>query len=662
MIFGLLIIAFLIAFRFYRKTVPPLSGWRRWLLLILRTLCLFLVFVLLFNPILKFSRNKVVHPLVVLLSDTSASMQQDDGAKKEIFGNIRNELANKYKKTNCEIVDADFANGLNGTDNNTLLGKTFSDFSRENGWQNVEEIYLFSDGWFKDEDLDFLDKLNLPVNCFAPDLASDDYDLEIKSVQFNSTAYRDEDIPFYAQISSQNFAGAAKVIFTVNGKVVQENPIQIKSNDQVEIRFDQAFGETGLQELQFAVQSDSLAEKNKDNNVFPASIRIMDNKLKCLICSDGLGWDESFITKSLQPDEHWQSQYLLKTDDFYFRKMRVNLDKELSSANTLILINHGNLNISRNEAGLISNFVAKGGGLIYFGKIIPNLESLLPARKSTLYSSFAGTIRFTEESSKYQTFRWEDNSVIPNLPPIDYYYVSPKIQAQILATVENDQQSPAILFQPLEAGKVMYFAFLNSWKWQMWLKGDYYNTFMHNLISWFGQQDADRIVVKPDKASYFAGEDVTLSLQVFTEQFNLSQNVNALMKLYDENDKLVKEDYFTRLSDTYKLQISDLPAGKYHFTVDDQVSRLTGKGEFAVLDFNPEWRDKGINKALLAYICRITNGQLLKSADDVNMPDKQLQYQKIVREIPLYTKWYLIAIFLLAFCLELYLRKRWGLL
>jgi hypothetical protein len=30
--------------------------------------------------------------------------------------------------------------------------------------------------------------------------------------------------------------------------------------------------------------------------------------------------------------------------------------------------------------------------------------------------------------------------------------------------------------------------------------------------------------------------------------------------------------------------------------------------------------------------------------------------------IPLYRKWYIITLFLLSFCVELYLRKRWGLL
>ena len=77
---------------------------------------------------------------------------------------------------------------------------------------------------------------------------------------------------------------------------------------------------------------------------------------------------------------------------------------------------------------------------------------------------------------------------------------------------------------------------------------------------------------------------------------------------------------------------------------------------------SPESRDTGINLSLLSYISNKTNGRVIDKTNDIDILKAEKEIIQLGSEIPIYKKWYIIAIFLLAFCTELFLRKRWGLL
>lgn len=664
MIIGLIVIAFLISFWFYKKTVPQLQSWQKWLLLLLRTLAFSVALILLFNPIIKYSKDRQLRPKVLLLTDTSASMQQKMGNSTiaSLAETAKRLLSQELAMAQYEIIERDFADGLNGEPDNTLLGKSLRSFQKEEGLENLQEIYLFSDGWFKDENLKFLEYFNIPINSFIQNFSSSDFDLHISNVKFPSTGYKNEIIPLLAQVEAEKYTGKASVQLVIDGKLKSTRDIDFKNQKYRQLSFENVFSESGLHRLEIKITADSLDEINFENNSLPASILIRENKLKCLIVSDKLTWDESFIIKSLAGDEHWETSYLNKKGKFYLRNHNADFAEELTDANCLIFINHGSLRINPPQADLIRNFVAKGSGFIFFGEQINNLASILPSQQVILNGSFQGQIRFNKESTKYSTFRWQNENIPLNIPPVDYYFVKPKLQAKILATFDNEQQNPAILFSTYESGKVMHFPFLNLWKWQMWEEGNHYKTFMHNLINWFGQQDANRIVAETDRISYLEGEPVKVLLQIFTEQFNPANEVNALLKLYNENKELIKEDYFTAFQDKYQIVLNDLMPGNYLYEIYDSVSGLATSSEFVVQNYNSEMFDKGINDVLLGFISKTTGGKAFSSINDLKIDVAEHITQRIQFEIPLYKKWFLIAAFLLSFCLELFFRKRWGLL
>ena len=102
--------------------------------------------------------------------------------------------------------------------------------------------------------------------------------------------------------------------------------------------------------------------------------------------------------------------------------------------------------------------------------------------------------------------------------------------------------------------------------------------------------------------------------------------------------------------------------GKYKFEISDKTSHSQTEGEFMISQYSPESRDNGINISLLSYISNKTYGKLIDDPDLLEIPTAEKEITKIRSEIPIYKKWYLITFFLLVFCTELFLRKRWGLL
>ena len=106
-----------------------------------------------------------------------------------------------------------------------------------------------------------------------------------------------------------------------------------------------------------------------------------------------------------------------------------------------------------------------------------------------------------------------------------------------------------------------------------------------------------------------------------------------------------------------------LPTG-YNYTIFSEKTGQQTSGNFLVTDDNPEARDKGFNQPLLAFISKQTNGKIISTETfpEFSFPKATSKIEELKTELPIYRKWYLIAIFLVCFCTELFLRKRWGLL
>ncbi len=663
MIVILAIISIILISFYYKNTIPTIEHWQKILLISLRSIAVIILLLLLLNPILYFFQNKTVKPSVVILNDISESMQQfgKDQSKSDIFNKLKKETENIIEAKNYDIINFDFANGIDGNINSTNLTKTITQVFKKIDTDNIEAIILLSDGWFNDDELDLIEKQNIPIYTFDPRFQADDFDLRISEINHNKTVYRNELTPIEVNITSRNYNGKAKVKLFSENKLIKEKEIDLKGKEFLQFNFNTSFQSTGFTPISLRISTDST-EINTDNNVLNSAIQVKRDRSKALLISDFLDWDVKFISSAVSKDQHWQSKFLLKNINLQNAGENTSLKTEINGVNVLTLINHGSLSFSKDEVIIINRFIRNGGGLFIIGKPVDELEDISPAVSSGIDQTFKSNFTLTKQSEQFNTFSLIEKRDIKNIPPVSHYYVRSKVEAKVLAQFENDERSPAVLFKNIGNGKILNFTFHDLWKWQLWNSGNGYNNLMYNIFSWLGQTSSERFYASLDKNSFYLGEDINIELHAFDETLSPITEMNAEISVTNSENQIVHQGFMLTENNNHFIKISDLQSGKYNFVISDQTSQSQTEGEFIISQDSPESRDTGINLSLLSYISNKTDGKIINKATDFEIPKAEIEIIKLRSEIPIYKKWYLITIFLLTFCTELFLRKRWGLL
>ncbi|MCF7919968.1 MAG: VWA domain-containing protein [Candidatus Cloacimonetes bacterium] len=647
---------------FYWHTQPELSRRQRIMLGILRFLTLSIVMILLFNPILSYKNRIEVKPRLLLLLDNSQSMQEQSGgtSKFELEKQAALELQLGLQQRNYEAELHYFAAGLEGDSNSSRLAQTFSDLQEKNLLQNVEAIDLFSDGWF-DDDPDFMRNIQFPVNALDLDFKATGFDLEINRLRYNQRTWLKELTPFVVDVSAQGFTGNSRVKFFSNDKLLESKEVDFSQEKYQQLLFEFEFMDTGLKQFRFVIESDSLGELESANNMHPGAILVMPDKAKITLISDGMTWDGRYLVQAIIKNERFAADYLLKKTQLMKKNETVRLTDELTGTRVLCLINNGGLHFNNAEAALITAFVKQGGGLFLMGKSIKELAELNPAGPSNIARLFQGNFRLAPESSQYQSFNIM-KEFLSEIPPVRFYYTTPRLGATRLATFQQEQEPPAIIFQEFEEGKVLFLSFLDLWKWQLWGEDDHYFTFMDNLMQWLSYDRAENFLAWSHQNSYLLGEDVQITLNAYDEKFAPVTDLKAEITL-ELDGKEYLQDFLTRSFDQYAYSFIAEKPGNYQVKIRDTERGLESKTSFIINQANSESRDRGINRALLSFLAEETGGKFYWNNDILaEYPAGEVRYEYLHKEIPLYKKWYTIALFLLVFCTEIFFRKRWGLL
>jgi len=329
----------------------------------------------------------------------------------------------------------------------------------------VKKIFLFSDGWFHDDNLNAVKDLEIPVITFDPEFSSTEFDIEIKGLKFNRTFFRDELNSFIIDLAANNYSDKAKLDFFIKDQLIESRPIDFTEKKFQQIFIEYSFNNTGLYPIEFRLVPDIEGEKNTANNFYPSAVNVLKEKSKILIISDKLTWDVKFLQDALKENQRWHTEFLLKHNTLKFKNRIVILSEKIENTEVIVLINNSDLLLSNDEQELIVNHVKRGGGLLIQGKPVKDLDEIMPSGDAVINRTFSSTIYFTESSNKYESFNFEGSDISNDIPPVKYYYVNPKLQTDILAGINNEERSPAILFNEYEQGKILYFTFLDLWKW-----------------------------------------------------------------------------------------------------------------------------------------------------------------------------------------------------
>ena len=648
-----IVLALLLSYLYYRKTTPNISFSKKIFLISLRTITYFVLFLLIYSPIYNNIRKKKIPENIIILNDDSNSVNLKKLNKQTI---LRDSLIKKISDRGYSIKSFDFSDGLKGNPKNTLLIKTLQQLKNKHLLKYSKSIILNSDGYFHDSDLTTLQNFPIPIFPILRIKNSPLPDLKIEDLKINDEVFRDEKTPIKIKIKSTHFSGKAEAIINYDSKEIRKN-IFLDSLKINEINLNAKFSKIGIQKISIEIRGNNLKKEiNFYNNQLIRNIIVKNNRNKVIVVSDELNWDAAYIIKSISGEKRWKSKfYLFRNGNFYLSQKRKSLPKMLETANLLVIVQTHKLQFTKQQITLITNFVKNGGGLLFQGKFNPELKKILPIK--TFYSQEnIDIMTWTNNIADYSIYSNLKNA---DIPPISFWEIEPKINVKILARSNN---YPTIISSKYANGKILYLNCLNLWKWELSGKNQSYFNFMNHTIKWLGSKNSKLFEATLPKYDFDLNESIQIGLEAVDQNLNPRENIEAKISVFNSKKKLVFSDFFTKKNQLWKIQIPSLPKDSYHFEVIEEKTGLRSKGDFVVNDNNLEYKDVNWNESALQYISEITNGKIIRKVSDLDLTKPHISEETSLIEIYLYKKWYFFLIFIFTFTLELFIRKRNGLL
>jgi len=708
LVIGLFILALLFAILTYRRTFPPLSKRKKALLLGLRMVALFSLFLVLSEPILTMAIRHVQKPVIALLLDTSRSMnlkgtdikrieELQNLLKTDIFEKISNQAELKTFGFADSLIPVDLVGKFpDSLGNATSIGEAIEMAQKKLSEGNLRGIVILSDGAnnLGEDPVLVARSSNVPIYTRGLGEYIPPKDVSIERMVYNDIAYVDDQIPIQVDISQTGF-DQLKIPVSIKEKkniLTQQNVSLGKSGATQSVDLTIIPEEAGLHQYRLSVPV--LKEESvKENNQRLFTIKVLKNKIKMLLITGSLNWEYTFLKRALERDRNVELTSLVYGTK---RKPIVGTfpqgEKQLSSLDILIFIDPPRF-ILKEHKKEIEDFVFNRGGstLFLLGKEFMDthgfmeVSSLLPfdpAGRSITFSSANLNIKLTEEGKLHPVTRLVENleentKFWSDLPPFLGIAILGSVtkDATNLAGFENplnrDTFSPGIVVRNYGKGKVMATTVTPFWRWDFLLWGigkdnQIYQTFWNNSVRWLVvREDMDLINLFTDKKIYKGGERITFKAKIFDENYQKIGDASVVVNIKGEAlpDSEAVNLSLGELGD-YSSTLRALPPGKYSFegkVFRDSKKMGTKKGEFLVEEYSVEDSDLKTDFDILKRIAEVSGGKYYEKEQIKNLPDdlklvEKEEHRK--KEIQLWNHPLLLAIFVLCLSIEWAIRKR----
>lgn len=385
-------------------------------------------------------------------------------------------------------------------------------------------------------------------------------DIELSEMLVDDVVFVDDAVRFQAKLSARGFQGEKILVRLKEREPGSTDP---KSERDLEIKEVDAprDGQSGRIELThrpkttgertYIVEVEPRErEIQVDNNRVERMVTVRKEKLKVLYVDSEPRYEFRYLKNYLERDESIDlNVVLLLSDTEYSEQDRSALPTFPSSKDDLfaydvILIGDADTSyLSQAQMQNLVQFVTeKGGGVLFLAGELFNplayrgtpLETLLPieladARNPTAVGTSVNAFRpeLTMEGRANPIFRLGDNEVASmqiwnELPELFWYIEAPrkKPAAQVLAehptATGPEGKLPLIVYQFLGAGKVMFHAFDDTWRWRFRTGDRYFGRFWVQTIRFMarsrlvGNRQAE---IQTDRRRYQRGQPIQLRVR-----------------------------------------------------------------------------------------------------------------------------------------------------
>jgi hypothetical protein len=680
----------------YRYTLPPVSNFKRYFLLILRSLALALLLFIFFEPVITLTKKIILTPTNLFYFDDSRSMLIDDKTNrlatiKDLIKKINNSSIDKNNEyfsfgSSVKLLNGDNLNQLKFSEPYTDFASIFRDIKQTD--KNIVSITIVSDGVITEGSTPIYtaEKLGIPVFTVGIGDSSRQNDIQIKNIIHNDFIYAETPTTILATILNSGFSDkpASVSLFDGNQLLEQKNIILDKSGVN-SVSFDYTPKQSGEKKL--SVKIDKVkGESTLLNNQKIFYINVLSNKINVLLIAGSPSPDLTFIKNTLSNDNNLTVNTLTQIASGKF--LEQNADSKLDSANIIFLIGYPTNSVSDDFYNLLVNKLENKNTPLFFiltGDVSVNklnrLKNILPFKIQNIENNYVQVqpdIQINEINNPI--LQGTTISEWNNLPPVEQAYsiINVNPESKILSKVQianTPRNIPLIISRSFGSKRAIAIMAKDIWRWKLQTANKnltLFDNFLINSVRWLNApEDKKRVKVITSKKFYSSGESVEFTAQVYDESFNPVNRAEVKINI-------TSNDYKTELllnslgSGLYEGSFLPDQNGDYTFAGSallDGKNLGTDKGNFNVGDMEVEFLDTKMNYDFLNLLSTQTKGKYFPPSkiddliSELKNIDLQSSKEKITTsEIRLWSDEWFMAIVILLFAVEWFLRKKSGML
>lgn len=499
-------------------------------------------------------------------------------------------------------------------------------------------------------------------------------------------------------------AAAFPVKLTEGGRLLQTENVDFQEREMMQrVSFTVKPEQIGT--ALYRVHIEPEADEDQGNNQRELLIEVTDARQRVLYLEGTPRWDFKFLKRGILAEKNLQLSAFLRTADGAF----INFDESgdvgslpkidaetLRNYRAVILGDLKSSMLRREDAACIRQFVEKGGGLLFIGGAnsygregiitLQELASVLPASSMPGASMREGRFLtdFTPEGRALPSFASLAEEV--RLPPVLSIWGPVKAGEFSTCYLAASDGSPLLLARRCGQGRSAMLLSDSFWRWQMGARtgeggegGEggkgLYGRFITQLLHWLCPENA--------------GEGASESLQLLLASYEVDQNQRVVvgaagagsapgagvtcaitapsgksMSLPMPAATLESEVGLSHAMNGFRCEFTPSETGSYSLTLTTLDGSRTATA--LLLSRFPEHEHTGapIDRDFLRGIATKSGGTWCSWNQRKSLLDKlKLTPATVetVTEKPIWNKWPLLAVLLVLFCLEWWLRRRWDL-
>lgn len=668
--FGWVILALLggalLSLLLYSKKVMPWTKNTSLALGLLRMTSIFLILLLLLNPLLNLSVNHTDKPILIYALDNSESVALRSESEsltsltdwiKRSVGDLSDSYEVDYKDLTISNLDT-----ISFDHKTTNLGDLLQNIEATYEGENVGAVILASDGIVNKGSLPQYNSYTFPVFTIGLGDTIAPKDFSIKDVRNNKIAYQGNKFPIRIELQQKGFNNTP-ITFSIKekGKMLVQRTLTLVRNQQV-LNLNLEATEAGLKHLVLEI-SRLEGESSYSNNRKDIYINVIEGKDRVLIVAPAPHPDISAIRKVLSGAANYE------TTVFIPGVTKKDIDGEYD-----VLINHNAFSGTK-----YPDVKVNGTWHIVNNKSMSRMNKNLNYFNVQQRGNQTDNIRpvFQDDFSKFKLD--PDNlKAVSYYPPVSVpfgeYGISGPVEVLMTQRVGSlDTGKPLMFYYDDGSVKNAVTMATGIWQWRMQESGlneepALFDEMVLKTIQFLSiKDDRKQFVVRPRQTTFNESDRVYLDTEVYDEIYERSYGNKISLDITSESGE----------TDAYELvdnevnsafNLGRMNQGVYSYKASTVIAdkKTFEIGEFIVNQTQIESLNLKADHQMLRQIAKKTGGEFyaFQDKDQLSKKLKDEPFVSIIRTeeefFPLINSLWVIVLIILLLSIEWIFRKYLG--